>query len=68
MTEPLTNETVARIIRDYWTERGYPVQAEVRECFARGQNGGEWPYQGVRSDMLDGLPAGYRGPLAARRG
>lgn len=54
-------------IRAYWQERGYTVNAGLRRVSDRTATGKKFGYSAVRSDLVNGLPVGYRGNLGLRR-
>ena len=54
-------------IRAYWRDRGYTVKAGLRRVSDRGATGKTIGYSAVRSDLVGGLPVGYRGDLGLRR-
>src|SRR3954469_16958834 len=55
---------LADIIRAYWRQRGCAVDVGVREVTQPGVHGHTYDYRAVRSDMVNGLPRGYRGDEA----
>lgn len=60
----MTELQIIERIRKYWRERGYVVDVGMRECGATGLKNKEYKYTAIRSGMIDGLPADYRGELA----
>lgn len=60
----MTNHEQTETIHHYWRERGYSIAAGERECRRVTKLGCVFPYHAVRSDLVNGLPAGYRGELA----
>jgi hypothetical protein len=55
----MREEHYATLIRDYWRERGYNVSVDVRDYQVKTKG---HIYQAVRSDMIGGLPRGFKSP------
>lgn len=66
MADALSDETLARIIRDYWQQRGYNVDVDVRECSRTNSVEHVISYRAVRSNMRNAMPLGYSGELGVR--
>ena len=54
-----SNDTLRDMIRDYWEVRGYTVAL-------RWEQGDRTSVGGWRSDMVGGLPQGYRATKGAK--
>ncbi len=55
----MREEHYATLIRDYWKTRGYNVSVDVRDYQVKAKG---HIYQAVRSDMIGGLPRGFKSP------
>jgi hypothetical protein len=53
---------LVRTIRDYWRQRGYDVNVDIKQIW-RGQK----RYNTVVSDLVNGLPRDWRNHRRARR-
>jgi len=59
----MIEETWVSLIREYWRQRGYDVDVGVRQIAEQRRDGKPFHYPAIRSDMVNGLPRGYRGDL-----
>ena len=58
----MSEETWVSRIREYWRQRGFDVEVGVRDVTENNPRGnGTIHYRAIRSDMVNGLPRGYRG-------
>jgi hypothetical protein len=53
----VTDDMLMSLIRLYWSSRGYKVKVEMREC----PENTKYKSYAVRSDLINGVPRGYRG-------
>lgn len=62
-----TNESHAEVhaetIRRFWKDRGYSVDVTVVNVKGRSSTGGPLRITEIVSDLVNGLPRGYRGSL-----
>lgn len=62
----ISDDTLVRIIRDYWQSRGYKVNVAVGDCKFIGKVQQVITYRAIRSDLLNAMPRGYRGELGVK--
>lgn len=60
----MTEHDLPDLIRVYWRQQGYAISASVREVSTVNRAGAVYRYSAIGSDLVNGLPAGYRGELA----
>lgn len=57
----MQDEEVIKRVKEYWDNRGYKVHVSMTGYGLSSPRGTVHQYIGVRSNLLNGLPRGYRG-------
>jgi hypothetical protein len=56
----MTNDELISSIRRYWRQHGYDVEIELSDTFRVSTNGAVRPYRVIKSNLVNGLPPGFR--------